>query len=208
MYNNITRIISTAILAVGLMASGFSASAATISMLPAVQNVADGATFSVEIWAFGLPVDTVGGALDITWNTADMTLNTFYIATTDPQDSNGYFSGPWDDVASFGSGVDTVSPGMLEGLFVTSFGGVTGDAPIARLNFTLGTGVTNSMITLAEAAIGGMWANDDPVNGPMAFTNTYSGATINPAAVIPVPAAIWLFGSGLVGLAGVARRRG
>ena len=27
------------------------------------------------------------------------------------------------------------------------------------------------------------------------------------AAVVPVPAAVWLFGSGLLGLVGVARRR-
>ena len=44
----------------------------------------------------------------------------------------------------------------------------------------------------------------------MGFNANFSvnGATseVNPAAV-PVPAAVWLFGSGLVGLAGVARRR-
>ncbi len=31
--------------------------------------------------------------------------------------------------------------------------------------------------------------------------------TITPVAVIPVPAAVWLFGSGLIGLIGIARRR-
>ena len=31
--------------------------------------------------------------------------------------------------------------------------------------------------------------------------------TFNPAAVVPVPAAVWLFGSGLLGLLGVARRK-
>lgn len=40
------------------------------------------------------------------------------------------------------------------------------------------------------------------------FSLDFSNATVvdSPAAV-PVPAAVWLFGSGLVGLAGVARRR-
>jgi len=34
------------------------------------------------------------------------------------------------------------------------------------------------------------------------------GGTLDAVAVIPVPAAVWLFGSGLLGLVGVARRRG
>ena len=38
------------------------------------------------------------------------------------------------------------------------------------------------------------------------FSTTGPSSEVNPAAV-PVPAAVWLFGSGLVGLAGVARRR-
>lgn len=203
MRNLISRITTTAVLAAGLLVGAVTASAATISMVPAVQTVADGAMFSVEIWAYGLPADTVGGALDITWNSADMTFDSLEYATTDPADSNG-FPGPWDPVSSFFTGVDQVSAGAIDGLFVGSFGGVSGDAPIARLNFTLGTGVSNSVITLAEAAVGGQWATDG--GNPTTFTNTYNGAVVNPAAV-PVPAAIWLFGSGLAGLAGVARRR-
>ena len=39
------------------------------------------------------------------------------------------------------------------------------------------------------------------------FTGTISGGAITAPAAVPVPAAVWLFGSGLVGLAGVARRR-
>lgn len=33
------------------------------------------------------------------------------------------------------------------------------------------------------------------------------GQYTNPAAVVPVPAAVWLFGSGLLGLVGIARRK-
>lgn len=46
-------------------------------------------------------------------------------------------------------------------------------------------------------------AEDDSLN----FVNaTWTGITITPTAV-PVPAAVWLFGSGLLGLVGVARRK-
>ena len=37
-------------------------------------------------------------------------------------------------------------------------------------------------------------------------TPAFSG-TMTPVSAVPVPAAVWLFGSGLVGLAGIARRR-
>lgn len=36
---------------------------------------------------------------------------------------------------------------------------------------------------------------------------TQIGVVTEPATVIPVPAAVWLFGSGLLGLVGIARRR-
>ena len=49
--------------------------------------------------------------------------------------------------------------------------------------------------------------NTDPfdlggVSSVKAFTATADGF-----AVVPVPAAVWLFGSGLIGLVGVARRK-
>ena len=38
-------------------------------------------------------------------------------------------------------------------------------------------------------------------------TQVGDGTFTNPGAVVPVPAAAWLFGSGLIGLVGVARRK-
>jgi hypothetical protein len=208
MFTNIFRIITTALLAVGLLVSGFTASAATIYMNPAAQTLPDGATFYVDILASGLPVGTSGGALDISWTAADMTLNSVYVATTAPSDSNGgQFPGLWNSVSSLLSGPGTIGAGSLTGLFVGSFDGLSGDQPIARLNFTLAAGVSNSQISMTQAAVDGTWSAYDPANPPpYNFTNTYSGAIINPTA-IPVPAALWLFGSGLFGLAGAAARR-
>ena len=47
----------------------------------------------------------------------------------------------------------------------------------------------------------------DPSNFGGVKYNYYLTGTIGAVAAVPVPAAVWLFGSGLVGLAGVARRR-
>ena len=46
---------------------------------------------------------------------------------------------------------------------------------------------------------------DDPTGGYVGFTARWT--VEGTATVVPIPAAAWLFGSGLVGLAGVARRR-
>jgi hypothetical protein len=46
--------------------------------------------------------------------------------------------------------------------------------------------------------------------GPAVWTLSADGTatyTLAPAGVVPVPAAVWLFGSGLLGLVGVARRK-
>lgn len=204
---NIPKIITTAMLAIGLLASGFTASAAVIYMSPSSQSVGDGAAFSVDILASALPTGTTGGALDISWTAGDMTLDSVYMATTNPDDSNGgTFPGPWDPVNSGFTGTGTIGSGALSALYVGSFDGVSGDQPIARLNFILGNGVSNSQIYMSTSVQGGDWAAYDGVNPAYTFTPTYAGAIINPT-LIPVPAAIWLFGSGLFGLAGMAARR-
>jgi hypothetical protein len=199
----IFKIIATSALAAGVLLSGFTASATTISLIPAAQNVPDSTAFSVQIIAGDLPSGTAGGALDISWNAADMTLDSIYLATPDPADSDGgkYF-GNWDPVSSFFTGVDSTGPGSISGLYVGSWDGLSGLQAIGQLNFTLGTGVSNSIISLDAAALGGTWSSYDIGD----FINTYEGTIINPT-VVPVPAALWLFGSGLIGLVGVARRR-
>ena len=53
--------------------------------------------------------------------------------------------------------------------------------------------------------VGAQWTSFDGTPYSEVYNISVSGAV--PPAVIPVPAAVWLFGSGLVGLMGVARRR-
>ena len=51
-------------------------------------------------------------------------------------------------------------------------------------------------------------ANIPPFTMPASIpSNTLPGNNFGQTAVIPVPAAVWLFGSGLLGLVGMARRK-
>ena len=43
--------------------------------------------------------------------------------------------------------------------------------------------------------------------GDLNHPNEYTYAPEPPPPAVPVPAAVWLFGSGLIGLVGVARRK-
>lgn len=197
----ISKLLTNSVLAVGLMAAGLTSNAAIISMTPSVQSVNANTSFYVDIMASGLPDETAGGALDISW-TGGMTLDSVYLATDEPGDNGGgLFPGPWDGTSLFFSGIDSIGASSISGLYIGSWFGVTdsGDVPIARLNFTLGT--SNATISMDAALLGGTWSSY--IEGD--FTNTYEGATVN---AVPVPAALWLFGSGLIGLVGVVRRRG
>lgn len=193
--------------ATALLVGSFAASAATIMLSPASQIVADSATFTVDINAIGLPPGTpttielpmgsgnfvptgsVGGGLNVRWNAADMTLDSVVLNTTD-----------W---GFFGSsvGVDDGFGNLTNVQFAaTTPAGFPGDSFLGTLTFTLGTGVADSVISMD--AIG---ATDWAVYAGGAFTNTYESAIVNPSEV-PLPAAAWLFGSGLLGLVGVRRR--
>ena len=61
---------------------------------------------------------------------------------------------------------------------------------------------------LAGGRIEGAFQNADPASFAVStpFTADTVIAKIGPVTVIPVPAAVWLFGSGLLGLIGIAKR--
>ena len=77
-----------------------------------------------------------------------------------------------------------------------SITGVTGDT---IGSYAMGSGLKPAAIEFFAAHIGGF----DTTNG--VTSAQFAGST--PVPAVPVPAAVWLFGSGLIGLAGVARRK-
>lgn len=72
---------------------------------------------------------------------------------------------------------------------------------------------TNPWYVLAVSDDGGMsWMGDsfaacDSVSGSCTVSFADGSVLSVDAAIVPVPAAVWLFGSGLLGLVGIARRK-
>jgi len=105
--------------------------------------------------------------------------------------------------------IDNTSDGLGTGLYNTwTTGTSTNRDKGANLGFTLtgsplqDTGAGTWAGTLVTAGnTGSAWGGFSNTQ----YSNVYN-ITISESAV-PVPAAVWLFGSGLAGLAGVARRR-
>jgi len=194
--------ISRAMVAVGLMIGSTVASASFVSALPAAQTVLDtDATVTVDLQATAL-VNSFGGAIDVTWDSNLLSLN---LANVLIANGASGLAGPWDPTFLFESEGDNSTPGSLIGL---AFGTqtfptpdpVNGDQPIARLIFDVVGNAGTTDILLANNPLGWSPALTEPyVPGEVTVE-----ASVSP---VPVPAAVWLFGSGLLGLVGVARRR-
>jgi hypothetical protein len=86
----------------------------------------------------------------------------------------------------------------------TTFAGCTGNGALCS-NVTLGTGAlsTGNAVFTLDILTGGSWFTSSTIATISTLNVDHSLAV----AAVPVPAAAWLFGSALLGLAGVARKR-
>ena len=190
--------------AVILAALATSVNAASVSVSgPA--TVLPGDAFQITLQGDFSGVGLFGGDVLLNWNDSlvDLTSVTLETGTTDVA-----FSCP--GTAPYCSGIDDTA-------FVVGWGPSgsvvldgTEPAPtlMATLNFTALPGPGGLADFSLAPFLGGFGGILDASGNDITFSTELNGASVQiGVSASPVPAAVWLFGSGLLGLVGVARRK-
>lgn len=149
----------------------------------------------------------VGGASDITGD-IDTGAGTWGVASATP-----FFGLLWNahDGVLYGEGTHTIdASNAQDGSNMFSFTVGAGQVG-GHILFNWGATTDIDVVNVWDVAGGVYTSTDvdgDGILGLGMVDGAFPGFNANfNVATVPVPAAVWLFGSGLVGLAGVARRR-
>ena len=167
--------------------------------------------------ASGVQFQAIGGGLMLgnmlfSWNGSD-------IATQIVLDGSGLFAAMAGGIPPVGATLDGAYCAASGACALPASDGIKrgklpiGPSPIATSSFNT-NGATGTTTTLGQLSLGA----DDGIGGTPMDNGPFSGYNANfdmtsvtvtsvETSAVPVPAAVWLFGSGLVGLAGIARRR-
>jgi len=200
-----TRIIS-GLFGLGSIMGVTIASAASVQLTPSNQSVTLGdAAVTVSLRGAGFTETTVGGGVQLNYDASILTLtsglgNNSAVAGSIAASAN---SNGFEITSASSCGVGCVD--MSFSSFSNSF---SAGFAIADLVFTAIAVTPGTPLTLAAGIIDPVWydASFAALASQPDYTNGAS-VTVVDNAVVPVPAAVWLFGSGLLGLVGVARRR-
>lgn len=156
----------------------------------------------------GAPTGTEGGTIDAAWSFFGNTSMHFTASPVTGSTTAGLdFSGwrmTWDGITiNLGGGLQncgTTSDGICV-TGTTDIGGTYNNGTgIASFSWSgvYGTGYTLDYTARIPAG--------DPSGFGLVLSGVHLVGTVQ-AAVVPIPAAVWLFGSGLMGLIGLVRRR-
>jgi len=185
------------LLGLGAMLIASQVNAEVVSLSPATNDVIVGDIFTMTVQGSEFATGMSAGGVALNWDATSVTLN-----STAQEIQTSLFLNGFDAVLT----IDTSVAGQL---IVTA--GQLFSAPLPGPDFNFFSldflaipppSVSNLAIGLGT---GGPW-QDANLQAIAEANFTYNGASVNVSAV-PVPAAAWLFGSGLIGLVGIARRK-
>lgn len=210
--NNITasqklRRACAGVMAAGLLSAGINAQAATLNLT-----------------LFDTP-DIVSGFIDVTYSAATSTFGANGFA--EELDDDGSIPAEAITNGTFNLDATIDAAGSLAG------GSLTIGGTVATLGFNSGTLLTGDLTAFgfepaggdpleftfdvtggdAAALYGGVGAVGGVIMGATDFGGSFdvdwsnTGSGVANVAPVPLPAALWLFGAGLMGLIGVGRRR-
>jgi hypothetical protein len=185
-----------------LSSSGMALSATTtVGFNPSESNVNVGQIFTVDIVGSNFTAlddypELAGGVIDLGFNTSGNVLAIESLVVTDPPvvvNSAIFDFLPDGGGPETGSPYPTTWPGIAFDTFAND--PATGDFKIATISFRAVAPGTTSLVILPSSQFFSSTAQIFPIT---------PNGTVN---VVPVPAAVWLFGTGLLGLIGIARRK-
>ncbi len=156
------------------------------SFLTSVQHPYEiGSIFNLDIIGTGFTTNVDGGGVNLSF---DQTVLNVLSVNID------------ESVWNIGSaGIIDNAAGMVDRIIVDTSTTVSGDFVVATIEFEA-IGLGNSWLRLTELATN-PWTSGGNLISPE-FIDTTVAVT-----AVPVPAAVWLFGSGLLGLFGFAKRK-
>ncbi|MDN5940477.1 MAG: VPLPA-CTERM sorting domain-containing protein [Nitrospira sp.] len=137
------------------------------------------------------------------------------IATATP---TGDIANPGQNVANYNFGANWDGTGNLGHFTTVGSAGLESASPYGTFDQGGNMYEWNDAVTGSHRVLrgGSLWLDEETLRSTYSsFYNPNVGgssigfrlSSLEPISVVPIPAAVWLFGSGLIGLAGLARRR-
>ncbi len=194
------------VIGLGMLAASFaSAQAATVTVASSGStpdpinalsiSVDNGTSFSLDLWALSFPADFVGGTMEITYDANLLSLNSFTPGTTYNTGSSALTVNPF--------GTDTAGTLTFNVVATAPNTFLATNGILGTLAFTaLTTG--NLVLGIADHPWDPTWAQSGQISPTYLSANV---AVVTPVNPVPLPPALWLLGSALVGLMGMSRRK-
>ena len=183
------KIVLQTVAVLGLVLTGLSAAEANqVSFVQSSVNAMTGQSITFDLVGSGFSAGPDGAAFSLSWDESVLQ----YVSTS-------VANPPWDTSALGDSNAGT---GLIDFVFLgKSVGNAGSDFAIAAFTFNVIGNVGTSSSLILEDVYGGFVKP-----GGSALTVNYAPGHVQ---VVPVPSAVWLFGTALLGLCngGLRRRR-